>query len=206
MVKAKQKSIRIFDIVVENEADFLPYMEKNLILLQEYLLILSGDITKNILNYLEKKNICYKLTKDCNIKLSTKSNTTKPKKQIEPKSTNTPQQNVRIVKELKIIKTLLVQKPVRSGEELIYEGDVTIFGRVNSAAKVVADGNVEVYGTIDGLVQCDGDYMIAKDIGKGYIIFNGDILDKDKFDGNLKRVTLSNDGVVIKDIFETNHN
>jgi septum site-determining protein MinC len=200
MVKAKQKTLRIFDMTIEQEADFFPYMEKNLILLREYLLMLSGEVTPKIVDYLNQNNICFMQTKDCHVKLSSKQNTPQQAPTREQISTNNPQKSV-IVQESKIIKTLLLQKPVRSGEEIVHDGDVTIFGRVNSAAKVMAEGNVEIYGTIDGLVQCDGDYMIIKDIGKGYVVFNGDILDKDQFNGNLKKVTYSSVGVSIKDIF-----
>jgi hypothetical protein len=44
--------------------------------------------------------------------------------------------------------------------------------------------------------------MIVKELGKGHIIFNGDILEREDFDGNLKKVTLTSEGTVsIKDIF-----
>ncbi len=212
-MKAKQKTLRVFDIQIKNEADFFPYMEKNLILLKEYFLILSGDVTPKVIKYLDKNNLCFIIADDCNLKLITKSN--KPtKNDTIPKVasekiknvTNSSQSSDTIV-EVKKIETLVFEKTIRSGEEVIYDGDVTIFGRVNSAAKVIAEGNIEVYGTIDGLVQCDGDYMIVKDLGKGHIIFNGDILEKNLFDGNLKKITYSeNTGALVKDIFETKNN
>jgi len=207
MIKAKQKTIRIFDIKIENETDFFPYMDKNLILLKEYLLILSGDITPKITKYLDKNNICFMTTEDCNLKLKTKSNnTTKSDIIARDKSyvsENQDQVTINSQPEDKIqkIETLLIEKPIRSGEEIIHDGDITIFGRVNSAAKVIAEGNVEVYGLIDGLVQCDGKYMIVKELGKGHIIFNGDILEREQFDGNLKKITSSPEGAIIKDIF-----
>ncbi len=200
MIKAKQKTIRIFDISIDQEDEFFSYLNKNLILLKEFLLVLSGDVTKKTTKYLSENNICYVLAKDCHIKLSSKSNTEKIPKTQKPNGTKKTQ-NITVVQENKVIKTLLLEKPVRSGEEIVYDGDITIFGRVNSASKVIAEGNVEIYGTIDGVVQCDGDYMIVKEIGKGYIIFNGDILDRDRFDGKLKRITSSLSGVIIKDVF-----
>ncbi len=212
-MKAKQKTLRVFDIQIKNEAEFFPYMDKNLILLKEYFLIISGNVTPKITKYLDKNSLCFILADDCNLKLITKSN--KPTKndiiaKLAPNKmenvTNSSQSSDTIVK-VKKVKTLIFEKTIRSGEEVIYDGDVTIFGRVNSAAKVIAEGNIEVYGTIDGLVQCDGDYMIVKDLGKGHIIFNGDILEKNLFDGNLKKITYSeNTGALVKDIFETKNN
>jgi septum site-determining protein MinC len=206
MIKAKQKTVRIFDIKIKDSKDFFPYMDKNLILLKEYMLVISGDITTKITKYLEGHNICFIIAEDCNLNIKSKSNSATnsdimPKSKPDlPKITISPQKED-IVKEVKKIETLLLERPVRSGEEIICEGDITIFGRVNSASKVLAEGNVEVYGTIDGLVQCDGSYMIVKDLGKGHIIFNGDILEKDDFDGNLKKITVTSDGVSIKDVF-----
>lgn len=212
-MKAKQKTLRVFDIQIKSEAEFFPYMDKNLILLKEYFLILSGDVTPKVTKYLDKNNLCFIIADDCSLKLITKSN--KPTKndtmaKVSSKKTenvtNNSQSSDTIVKTRKI-ETLVFEKTIRSGEEVIHDGDVTIFGRVNSAAKVIAEGNVEVYGTIDGLVQCDGDYMIVKDLGNGHIIFNGDILEKELFDGNLKKITYSNNaGAFVKDIFETKNN
>ncbi len=207
MIKAKQKTVRIFDINIEKEEDFFPYMDKNLVLLKEYMLVITGDLTQRVTNYLESHNICFIIAEDCNLKIKDKSEN-HIKSDIMPKSEqkNVHQNTINsqpkdIIKESPKITTLLLERPVRSGEEIIHSGDITIFGRVNSASKVIAEGNVEVYGLIDGLVQCDGKYMILKDIGKGHVIFNGDILEREQFDGNLKKITDTPSGVMIKDIF-----
>lgn len=47
--------------------------------------------------------------------------------------------------------TMVVQ-PVRSGQSLISEGDVTVVGSVASGAEIIAAGSVHVYGTIRGRV------------------------------------------------------
>ncbi len=208
MIKAKQKTVRIFDINIKDEKDFFPYMDKNLVLLKEYMLVISGEVTAKVTKYLESHNICFIIAEDCNLKIKTKSdNATKsdiiekiepnPQKSVEKITISSQTENIVAPK----VETLFLERPVRSGEEIIHAGDVTIFGRVNSASKVLAEGNVEVYGTIDGLVQCDGKYMIIKDLGKGHIIFNGDILEREQFNGNLKKVTHTPTGVLIKDIF-----
>ncbi len=201
-MKAKQKTIRIFDIEIDSEHNFFLYMNKNLVLLKEYLLLLRGSVTPNVTQYLDENNICFMTAEKCNLKLSTKINQTNKSAIITKDKQNTinPQPTVSM-ESTKKSGTLLLEKTIRSGEEVVFDGDITIFGRVNSAAKVIAEGSVEVYGIIDGLVQCDGSYMIVKELGKGHIIFNGDILEKEQFDGNLKKVTRSPKGAVIKDIF-----
>ncbi len=182
-------------------------MDKNIILLKDYFLLINGSLTPNMKTYLEEKGTCFKEADTCNLKLSSKSSTSQKHDIIEDIEKEAPQETVRYVEVpsepeiLEHAKTLLFQKPIRSGEEVIHDGDITIFGRVNSAAKVLAEGNVEIYGCIDGLVQCDGEYMVIKEIGKGYVVFNGDILEKELFDGKLKRVTRSETGAVVKDVF-----
>ncbi len=204
-IKAKQKSIRIFELEVNEESHFFDYMDKNIILLKDYFLLINGSLTPKMREYLEEKGTCYKEADTCNLKLTSKPDASK-KSAIIAEEKQEPQEMVKFVEVsepgvIEHVKTLLFEKPVRSGEEVIHDGDVTVFGRVNSAAKVLAEGNVEIYGRIDGLVQCDGEYMILKEIGKGYVVFNGDILEKELFDGKLKRVTRSETGAVVKDIF-----
>ncbi|WP_419913509.1 septum site-determining protein MinC [Hoeflea sp.] len=48
--------------------------------------------------------------------------------------------------------SLMVTQPVRSGQMLSSEGDITIVGSIASGAEVVAGGSVHVYGTIRGRV------------------------------------------------------
>ncbi len=48
--------------------------------------------------------------------------------------------------------SLMVTQPVRSGQSLITEGDVTVVGSVASGAEVIAGGSVHVYGTIRGRI------------------------------------------------------
>ena len=204
-MKAKQKNLRIFEIEITSDDEFFTYMNKNLILLKDFFLLIHGHVSDDVKSYLDGHGLCYKLASECKIKMPSKHNTNENRAIMEPKEpakvSATKEPSIRIVSEK--VKTLLIEQPIRSGREVIHEGDVTIFGRVNSASKVIAEGNVEVYGIIDGVVQCDGDYMIVREIGKGHIIFNGDILDRDAFDGKPKRVTYGKEGAIIKDLFET---
>lgn len=50
------------------------------------------------------------------------------------------------------VPSLMVTQPVRSGQLLSSEGDITIVGSIASGAEVVAGGSVHVYGTIRGRV------------------------------------------------------
>ncbi|QKV17476.1 septum site-determining protein MinC [Oricola thermophila] len=44
----------------------------------------------------------------------------------------------------------LITEPVRSGQSLVCDGDITIVGSVASGAEVIAGGSIHVYGTLRG--------------------------------------------------------
>jgi len=46
--------------------------------------------------------------------------------------------------------SLLLESPVRSGQSIFTEGDVTILGSVSSGAEIVAGGSIHIYGTLRG--------------------------------------------------------
>jgi septum site-determining protein MinC len=46
--------------------------------------------------------------------------------------------------------SLLIDNPVRSGQRLFAQGDVTVVGSVGSGAEIVAVGSVHIYGTLRG--------------------------------------------------------
>ncbi|MFZ2101520.1 MAG: septum site-determining protein MinC [Oricola sp.] len=48
------------------------------------------------------------------------------------------------------VPSIIVTEPVRSGQSLMFEGDITVVGSVASGAEVVAGGSVHVYGTLRG--------------------------------------------------------
>jgi septum site-determining protein MinC len=55
------------------------------------------------------------------------------------------------------IPSLLVDSPVRSGQSLFHEGDVTVIGSVSSGAEIVATGSIHIYGTLRGRVLAGAD-------------------------------------------------
>ena len=53
--------------------------------------------------------------------------------------------------------SLLIDSPVRSGQSIFHEGDITIVGSVSSGAEIVATGSIHVYGTLRGRVRAGAD-------------------------------------------------
>jgi septum site-determining protein MinC len=49
--------------------------------------------------------------------------------------------------------SLLIQKTLRSGVRIVYEGSVVVIGDVNPGAEIIAGGSVIVWGKLRGVVQ-----------------------------------------------------
>jgi septum site-determining protein MinC len=193
---AKQKNLRIFELFVEDDESFINYMDKNLLLLKDYLLLVNGKLTPTMREYLQDKGCCYKEIDGCKIKLRAKEiKKERAQEKIEIVHYVQDEQEIEKNQNTKVIKT-----PVRSGTIVEYDGDITIFNRVNSGAKVICGGNLSVFGLIDGVVECDGEYMILQEIGKGFAVFNGDIIEKELLDGKLKKISSTEDGLLIEDL------
>jgi septum site-determining protein MinC len=204
IMKAKQKKIRVFDIEIESEDKFFEFMDKNFILVKDYLLLVSGDVTAKVREYLDSNSLCYVLSDGCSIKkIDSKEQKSEPVSQEKQTTSVSPQVIVQekvVYQDSQSVGTKVIQKPVRSGEVIEHDGDVVLFSRINSGAKIVAEGNVTVFDVIDGVVEANGDFAILKSIGKGYVVFNGDILERDDFNGTLKKVIATSEGYKIEDI------
>jgi septum site-determining protein MinC len=53
--------------------------------------------------------------------------------------------------------SLLIDSPVRSGQTLFHDGDLTIIGSVSSGAEIVATGSIHIYGALRGRVLAGAD-------------------------------------------------
>ncbi len=200
-MRVKYKNIRVFDIEIESSEKFFEYFQKNGILLKEHFLILQGNVEKDVTQFLDRNNICYYDASKCKLKkLLNKTNKDEEKSKKSLKKVKFNEEKEEEVK--RAAKTLVFNRPIRSGEEIITEGDLVIFGRVNSGSKIKAYGNVEVFGEIDSLIECEGDFMLIRKIGLGEVIFNGEILEKERFSdlNSVKKVFVKDGKIEIKDI------
>lgn len=195
----KQKNLRVFEIEIDSEVEFFDYVNKNSIILQRFLLLLKGNITNNIIIFLNDNGMPFfdinniKDTKGIFSNGKTKSVEIKEHKKESKKSQDSEDKEAKSRK-------LIFNRTIRSGEEIISDEDIIIFGRVNSGAKIITTANVEIFGRIDGLVECGGEYLIAKKIGNGDVFFNGEVIEKSIFNGTIKQITLKNSSLTIKEL------
>lgn len=193
MIKAKQKNLRVFDIEIENENDFFTYMEKNYVLLKEYPLVLSGNTSEQIRSYLDEKQLLY-LGKETLSRIGFRSKNSFSEQQNDEKSGKNPDSTPSIGQ------TLVYNRPIRSGEIIESDGDIVILNRVNSGAKIRAQGNVQIFGELDGIAECEGEFMILQKIRSGHAVFDGEILNSETFDGALKKIMKKEDRILIEEI------
>jgi len=193
----KQKNLRVFHIHIEKKEKFFEYFEKNKILLKEFFLLIDGEVDEQICDTLKKESICFTNINNCKVKLSNvKKELTTPKIEKKEELKDKP------VQSLPSEKLKIYERPIRSGEEITEELPMVVFGRINSGAKVFSSQSVSIYGIIDGLVQCDGDFVVLNGIGQaGNLIFNGEIIDKDILKKDvLQKITMSNNVIKVKEI------
>lgn len=202
MVKTRQKNFRTFIFVEGEEQETIAYIDKNFGFLQSLLLIFAYPLNDNyalLLKYLENKRL--KFAQSVNIEdlgLDVKTKNTEDKKskeedlkKIESKSVNS---------EMKNVATLVLHRTIRSGEEIVSEGDLTIFGRINSGAHIQSSGNLQIFGAISGNVFCDGEYMILGQVNEGNILFNGEIIDKELLKHPHNKIYRKNDAIIIEEL------
>jgi septum site-determining protein MinC len=193
----KQKNLRVFHITVDKKDDFLEYLKKNKIILMEFFLLLDGEVDEDIEKIAEEGGFCYKNISTCRLRLS---NVKKEVVDEKPKEKKKIQKTLeeQVPKE----KLRIYERPIRSGEEINEELPIVVFGRVNSGAKLFCTQSVSIYGIIDGLVQCDGEYIVLHGLSeRGNLIFNGEIVDKELLqNGVLQKITYKNSKIEIREI------
>ncbi len=187
----KQKNLRVFEIEIDDEVEFFNYVNKNFIILQKFLLLLRGNISENIIKFLNDNKMIFF---DVNNIIDINSVISNAKfKSVETNKTDKKEEQIEV-------KRLIFNRTIRSGEEIICSDDVVIFGRVNSGAKIITTGNVEVFGMIDGMIESSGDYLIAKEIGSGDIIFNGEVINKAIFNSTIRQISFKNGSLMVKEL------
>lgn len=195
-MKVTQKNVRVFHIEIDEEEAFLDYFQKNSLLLKEFFLLIEGTITPKIAFVLDQSGVWYKEINGANLRLGG------IKKEM-PANQEDSMEPIALVQEPQNREKLKVfDRTIRSGEEIHESLPLIIFGRINDGAKVFCEESMSVYGVIDGLVQCDGAYIVLQGITpRGHLIFNGEIIDHGKVKENrLQKMMMRNGMLEIKDI------
>jgi len=184
-LQTKQYSVKVFEVHVRDEAQTVAYFEKNYVFFRKHLISLHGSVTPKIENFLKEKGLAYVV----DTKLSpTKSQNTPPAPSSE------------VEDNLKVI-----DKLVRSGQELKIKGDLLLLNRVNSGGSIDIDGNLIVTQIVEGSVRCRGKFMMLQASAKANIVFNDVEVDNRYLQERLNRVDLQENEIRITPVLkETN--
>lgn len=226
MVKTRQKNFRAFIFVEGDTEETIAYIAKNLELLKSLLLVFAYPLKEHhapLLEYLNAEGFHFvqannteKLGLESNIMGESHKVASIDVAQTQMRDSISPAQTANTnfavnaesqsALELPLLDsthtqdTLVLHRTIRSGEEIITRGDITIFGRINSGAHIQSDGNVQIFGVISGNVFCNGTYMILGKVGEGNILFQGEILDKTLLQYPYNKVYKKQDSIIIEEL------
>ena len=147
----RQKTIRVFE--VDNFENLVKVIESKYELVKNHFFLLKKR-DKKIEEYLKLKNLPFFIIND-------ESFVSKVKEVVIEKE---------VIKENK---TIIFDRIIRSGEEINSTNNLIFLNRINAGAKIKSSGNIEVYGECEGMIECEGDYLIVKRNKKGLIFFKG---------------------------------
>ena len=226
MVKTRQKNFRAFIFIEGDTEETIAYIAKNLELLKSLLLVFAYPLKEHyapLLEYLNAEGFHFVQANNTE-KLGLESNMMKESHKVasidvaqtQMRDSTSPAQTANTnfavnaesqsALELPLLDsthtqdTLVLHRTIRSGEEIITRGDITIFGRINSGAHIQSDGNVQIFGVISGNVFCNGTYMILGKVGEGNILFQGEILDKTLLQYPYNKVYKKQDSIIIEEL------
>ena len=181
-MQTKQYHVKIFEITIDAYDEFFAFIQKNKVLLQRYLLLLKGNVTPEVRRYLDQVGLAWS-DDETLVGRGTAGGDSKP---AAATGSFTRQSGLEIVDTL-----------VRSGMAVETSKDVLVLKRVNSGATIATDGNLIALAPIEGLVKCNGDFMLIKPTGKARILFNGvDITDAMETD-HFYKIRMTDDEILI---------
>lgn len=207
-MKIKQKTMRVFEIEAQSGEDIRSYFEKNRDILKEFFLVLKGDDSGAMLTLAYDYGFVGCQAESLPIMSLKKEahDVVIPEKSQEESASALPLEASTQPTTLQTKERHLLDRPIRSGEEITRDGDLVVYGRVNSGSKLRIGGNLAVFGTIEGTVICDGEYAMFRDIGQGHLVLQGEIIEKDSLPvtkkgvSGMKKATVEQGKIVIKDL------
>ena len=185
----KQYSVKVFEVTLEKEDEFISFFNKNYIMFTNHLISINGNVSEEIHNYLKEKNLKYIV------------NTDLPKTKPNKNSLNLLQETKKPVEKIQD-NLKVIDKLVRSGQELKIKGDLLLLSRVNSGGSINIKGNLIVTQIVDGDIRCNGNFMMLQASAKANIVFHEVEVDNKHLQEKLNRVELINNEIRITPVLK----
>ena len=173
-MRTKQYSVKVCEMTLTNEDEFISFFEVNYILFKDHLIVINGELTKRVEDYLNQKELKFLV----NVILPKGQGRIALDKQMQEQKKQHEIEQQQIEEELsklshKLENNLKVRDTlVRSGQELNIDGDLLLLNRVNSGASIIINGNLIITQIVEGAIRCNGNFMMIKASPKANIVFN----------------------------------
>ncbi len=203
-MKGKQYSVKVYETSVGDEERFISFFDANYILFKDRLIVVQGELSPRIEEYLKSKSLLYanniefpssRSRQDIQLELEEKQ--AKELKQQEILAQEFNKLSSRLNNNLKVQDNI-----VRSGQEVIIEGDLLLLNRINSGARVETSGNLIITQAVEGDIYCNGNFMMIGNSPKANIIFNGVRVDNNLLQEKLNKIELIDNEIIITAILE----
>jgi septum site-determining protein MinC len=223
-LKNRQYSIKVFEATVEDEEKFKAFFETNATLFRDHLILINGDLSASIRDYLNEKSLNFIHNASLPAGRLRHENTRRKEEEIaqlqarlrELEIENGVNQQIATneIEKLKSKNQMLLEKlearsqvtvldeMVRSGTELTIDGDLLLLNRVNSGATIRTSGNLIITQVVEGAVRCDGQFMMLTVSPKANIIFNGVEVENELLEDELNRIELRDREIFITPVIK----
>jgi len=203
-VRSNQYSVKVYETTIEDEEEFILFFETNYMLFKDHLILIKGNLSQKIKEYLNSKSLNYLHNIDLPKGRSRKA--LEEELEIERSASAVSVQiaeaklkrlSSRLQNNLTVLDTM-----IRSGREINIEGDLLLLNRVNSGATLNITGNLIIPNVVEGAVRCSGNFMMLTASPKANIIFHGVEVDNDLLKNKLNRVELKNNEIIITPVLK----
>ncbi|MDR3162609.1 MAG: hypothetical protein LBT81_01955 [Helicobacteraceae bacterium] len=158
-MRVKQTNLRCFEFESPDAEEFIEYIKTHEALLKSYVFLLKGRFDAEIDRFLKEGKFVYAWA-ERSVRLFSRS-VSAPVLRSEGG------------------KTLIVRKPVRSGETIRADSDAIFLARVNSGSRIEVSGCVTLLAPLFGMLVCEGGCALLRGIGKGgLLIFHGAVFEE----------------------------
>ena len=182
-MKVRQINVRVFELNISNKLEAINFIKKNIDILKKYLLNLKGEVDNEIEERLKKNNISYVKNLDLSFK--------KSEEKVENSSSNESRSNNSGLK--------IIDFVVRSGQEIIDDGSLIFFKRINSGAFIHCQKEFLSLDVVEGMVVCNGSFMLIKTTPKAKVFFNGVYISEQINDNKRYKIRFKNNEIEIKE-------
>jgi septum site-determining protein MinC len=195
-LKTKQYTAKIFEVELEDESSFFSFFDKNYLFFQNSLIVIKGEESDGIKKYLDDKELKYIF----NLAVPTqkkKQTSFETHSKIEEKKPEPLTKTVEKVVQKSKTNLKVLDKLIRSGQEINVDGDLLLLNRVNSGGSIIVNGTLIVTQIVDGSIRCSGDFMMLQASSKANIVFHEVEVDNKLLQERLNRIELINNEIII---------